>query len=179
MNSKKIVLTGSPSSGKSSLIFELRHRGFLCYDEISRQITRQARIEGIEQLFLAKPLLFSEKLLEERSKQYHEAAKETSPVVFLDRGIPDIIAYMDYIGDEYPNHFNEACKTCVYDYVFILEPWEAIYKSDNERYENFEQAKAIHKHLIDTYKRFGYQLINIPFLSIAERTDFILDALDL
>jgi predicted ATPase len=47
--------------------------------------------------------LFSELLLEGRKKQFIEANQMNSEVVFLDRGIPDILAYMHYIGDSYPS----------------------------------------------------------------------------
>lgn len=179
MNPKKIVITGGPGTGKSSVINHLKKRGFLCYDEISRQITLQARKDGIEQLFLTNSLLFSEKLLEGRLKQYQDTANETSSTVFLDRGIPDILAYMDYIGDKYPEYFDNASQNNRYDYVFILAPWQEIFTSDNERYENFEQAIEIHHHLLKTYMRFGYQLIDVPFETIEKRTDFILEVLNL
>lgn len=179
MNPKKVVIAGGPGTGKTSVINHLKDRGFICYDEISRQVTLQARKDGIEQLFLTEPLLFSEKLLEGRIQQFISASKEHHSVVFLDRGIPDVLAYMDYIGDEYPTHFIEASKTNTYDYVFILSPWEAIFTSDNERYENFEQAIEIHHHLMRTYMRFGYQLIDVPFATVEQRSDFILEELNI
>ncbi|WP_299126300.1 ATP-binding protein [uncultured Winogradskyella sp.] len=179
MNPKKIVITGGPGTGKTSIINHLVKGGFLCYDEISRQITLQARKEGIEQLFLTEPLLFSEKLLDGRKQQFFDAEKELESVVFLDRGLPDILAYMDYVGDTYPEYFVKACETYTYDNIFVLSPWQEIFTSDSERYENFEQAIEIHHHLLDTYKRFGYNLIDVPFGSIKTRTDFVLDSLNL
>ncbi len=179
MNPKKIVITGGPGTGKSSIINHLKARGFLCYEEISRQVTLQARKDGIEQLFLTQPLLFSEKLLEGRTLQFMDAAKEPENAVFLDRGLPDVLAYMDYIGDAYPKRFTEICKSHQYDCAFVLAPWQEIFTSDSERYENFEQATEIHHHLFETYKRFGYQLIDVPFGSIENRTDFVIDSLNL
>ncbi len=179
MNSKKVVIAGGPGTGKTSIINHLKNLGFLCYDEISRQVTLQARKEGIEQLFLTKPLLFSEKLLEGRIQQFMDASQASENVVFLDRGLPDVLAYMDYIGDTYPEQFVKACKNHHYDYVFVLAPWQEIFTSDSERYESFEQAIDIHEHLLETYMRFGYQLIDVPFGSIENRTDFILDELNL
>ncbi len=179
MNPKKVVIAGGPGTGKTSVINHLKERGFVCYEEISRQVTLQARQDGIDQLFLTQPLLFSEKLLEGRIQQFVNAAEEHQPFVFLDRGIPDVLAYMDYIGDKYPMHFINASKMNLYDYVFILAPWEAIFTSDNERYENFEQAIEIHHYLLKTYKRFGYHLIDVPFASVEHRSDFILEELNI
>ena len=179
MNPKKIVITGGPGTGKSSIINHLKSRGFLCYDEISREVTLQARKDGIEQLFLTKPLLFSKKLLEGRKQQFLNAEKEARNMVFLDRGLPDVLAYMDFIGDNYPHHFVETCQNYTYDFIFVLAPWQEIFTSDSERYENFEQAIDIHHHLLKTYKRFGYHLIDVPFESIEKRSDFILEVLNL
>ncbi|MBU2928683.1 AAA family ATPase [Winogradskyella psychrotolerans] len=179
MNPKKVVIAGGPGTGKTTIINELKNREFLCYDEISRQITLQARKDGIEQLFLTEPLLFSEKLLEGRTKQFTDAEQESEHVVFLDRGLPDVIAYMDYIGDTYPEHFVATCDSHKYNSIFILAPWQDIFTSDSERYENFEEAIEIHQHLLETYKRFGYQLIDVPFGSVESRVDFILEFLNL
>ena len=175
---RRIVITGGPSTGKTSVINELIARGYKCLEEISRQITREARQNGIEQLFLADPILFSEKLLDGRKAQYHEALSyDAHDFIFLDRGIPDVVAYMEYSGDSYPSHFTEACEKYPYDQVFILAPWQEIYKSDSERYENFEQALMIHDQLLSTYRKYGYDLLVVPFESISNRADFILNNL--
>ena len=154
-------------------------RGHICLEEISRQVTLKAREDGIEQLFLTEPLLFSELLLAGREKQYHHAATLTSDLVFLDRGIPDVLAYMDYIGDSYPEAFINSCAQHTYDMVFILEPWQEIFVSDNERYENFDQAVKIHHHLLNTYERFRYQLMDVPFDSIENRAQHILNVVNM
>ncbi len=178
MNAKKIVITGGPGTGKSSIINHLKTKGFVCFEEVSRQITLKARAEGIEQLFLNQPLLFSQKLLDGRKQQFLDAAESKTDLVFLDRGLPDVLAYMDFIGDEYPESFIDTCKKHSYDYVFILAPWQEIFISDSERYESFEQATKIHHHLLNTYQNFDYNLLDVPFDSIEKRTDFILDVLN-
>ena len=177
MSKKIIVITGGPGTGKSSCIHALKKRGYVCFDEISREVTKKAQEDGIDQLFLTNPLLFSELLLEGRIKQYNKALEHDSHLIFLDRGLPDILAYMDYIGDKYPAHFVNSCKHKIYHQAFILAPWQEIYQSDNERYENFDQAVEIHHHLIATYQQYNYELFDVPFDSVEKRVDFILDTI--
>ncbi len=170
-----VVIIGGPGTGKTTLIDGLIQRGYCCYPEISREVTLEAKKQGIEQLFLEKPLLFSELLLEGRKKQFQNAQNEPHKIVFIDRGIPDVLAYMHYIGDSYPSFFDQACKEYKYSKIFILPPWEEIYISDDARYENYEQAKLIYNHLTETYRKYGYDLIEVPKDTIDNRILFILD----
>ena len=177
MNKEIVVLVGGPSSGKTTLIEALKNQGFICYPEISREVIREAQEQGIEQLFLEKPLLFSELLLEGRKKQHQKASEENGSIVFLDRGIPDVLAYMHYIGDSYPAFFDQACKAHQYHAVFVLPPWKEIYVSDAERYENYEQAVLIHKHLMETYTNYGYTIVEVPKDTVENRIEFIMKQL--
>jgi predicted ATPase len=173
---KKIkVIIGGPGTGKTSIIDELKARGYCCYPEISREVTMEAKKQGIDQLFLEQPLLFSELLLEGRKNQYLKALNEPHEVVFIDRGIPDVLAYMHYIGDSYPSFFDAACRENIYSEVYILPPWKEIYVSDEARYENYEQSELIHNHLVETYTKYGYNLIEVPKDSLDNRILFILD----
>lgn len=177
MNKEIVVIIGGPGTGKTTIIEGLLAKGFCCYPEISREVTLEAKKQGIEQLFLENPLLFSELLLEGRKKQFHNAQNEPHDIVFLDRGIPDVLAYMHYIGDSYPAFFDLACREHIYTKIFLLPPWEEIYESDNERYENFEQATLIYNHLTETYQKYGYHLIEVPKGTVEERISFILNQL--
>ena len=147
-------------------------------EEISRQITLEAQEKGIEQLFLEDPLLFSEHLLLGRQKQFLEADTLQEEIVFFDRGLPDVVAYLDYLESSYPDSFKTVCSQHIYDKVFILKPWKAIYEQDNERYETFEQALVLHDFLVKTYTGYGYSIINTPYGTVDERMDFILNHLN-
>ena len=175
MKAQKIVITGGPGTGKSSIIFELEKRGYTCLHEISRQVTLEAQKEGIDQLFLEQPLLFSKKLLEGRDAQFIEAEESEGTMIFIDRGVHDVIAYMDYFNTKYDEPFISTCKNRIYEQVFLLPPWEEIYKSDNERYESFAEAEKISDYLSKTYIAYGYKPIIVPTGTVEERTDFILN----
>lgn len=177
MSTKKIVIIGGPSTGKTSLIKHLQKKGFSCFEEVSREIIREAKQKGIDQLFLSDPLLFSDRLLQGRITQFQTANKTNKKQVFFDRGIPDILAYLEYIKTPYPERFSEACMQFRYDKLFILPPWKEIYTNDGERYENFEQSVKIYEQLIETYKKFRYELCIVPLDTIEKRTEFILNQL--
>ena len=174
---QKIVLIGGPGTGKSSILREFIKRGYNCMPEISREVTLKAQKDGIDQLFLEQPLLFSQMLLEGREQQYLDAEKCDNDIVFFDRGIPDVHAYMNYLASEYPPIYKEKSTQYKYTKVFMCAPWEEIYKSDNERYETFEQAVKIDTFLKDAYQEIGYEIIMIPFGTIEERCNFILQSL--
>lgn len=175
MQTQKIVFTGGPATGKSSTLKKLNQQGFHCLNEVSRQITADAQAKGIAQLFLKDPLLFSQKLLEGRIKQYKQANLTTEKICFFDRGIPEIAAYMEYKNENIPQEFLEANKKHRYDYIFIFPIWDDIYISDKERYESLSEAKKIDKFIRKTYKDLGYKLIEVPRTSVEKRAEFILN----
>jgi len=179
LNTKKVVITGGPGTGKTSLIESLQNRSIVCMPEISRAVTQKAQKDGIDQLFLHDPLLFSRMLLEGRLDQFREPKlEEGQPHLFYDRGLPDVTAYLRYLKTPYPTQFDQTCRDHRYDVVFLLPPWEAIYQQDNERYESFDQALLIFEYLLSTYQDYGYKVQQVPPASLEERIDYMLNHLN-
>ncbi|MDO9034054.1 MAG: AAA family ATPase, partial [Methanoregula sp.] len=71
--------------------------------------------------------------MEGRVNQYLEAETKNSSIVFFDRGIPDVHAYMNYISIDYPKAYINTSNFYRYNYIFLMAPWEEIYITDNER----------------------------------------------
>lgn len=172
-----MVLIGGPGTGKSSVLNELLNRDYVCYPEIAREITNNAQDQGIDQLFLEDPLLFSTLLLEGREQQYLDAHKHPESLVFFDRGIPDIHAYLDFTNVKYPAIFLEKSRQYRYTDIFLFNPWKEIYLTDTERYESFEESQKINEHLIKSYQGLGYVIKEVPFGSIQDRAQFIVNSL--
>lgn len=173
------MLIGGPATGKTTVLNALKNLDYCCFEEISRTVTLEAQKKGIEQLFLTEPLLFSKLLLEGREKHFLEAEKSPEDIVFFDRGIPDVKAYLDFFNTKYPAIFSEKCHEYSYDFIFHFSPWKNIYTIDNERYETFEDAVLIDKYIIKTYTDLGYKIVNIPFGNLEDRLQFILNFLNL
>ncbi len=175
--SKKILITGGPGTGKTSLFKSLISSGYVGFEEKSREVINSFKKKGIDQLFLTNPLLFSDLLLESRISQFSDSNKNKLENVFFDRGIPDVLAYLDFKKMKYDQQYIIACKKYRYDLVFILRPWKDIFVNDNERYESFEESLQIDKYIYKTYKNLKYNIIEIPNMSINKRKDFVINTI--
>ena len=59
----RIVITGAPGTGKTSIINSLKQRGFNCIDEISREIISNQIANGGDALPWKNLTSFSERVL--------------------------------------------------------------------------------------------------------------------
>ncbi len=180
MTKKRVVITGAPGTGKTSVIHKLEASGYFCFHEVIRTMTQELKknngseIKSNPIVSTTDPHLFNSKILDARVQQFNDALTNENSILFYDRGIPDVLAYMNYFNQKDDHNFITQCKACEYDHIFILPPWKEIYTSDEERFETFEQAEDIHHHLFNIYTDLGYQCIKVPFGSVEQRTDFIL-----
>lgn len=177
MDCKRIVISGGPSSGKTTIINYLIKQEYYCFEEVSRELIHEAQKKGITQPFLSNPEEFNSSLLQARIQQFEKAKIIQNKACFYDRGILDIIGYMKYAKQRIPVYFSKAVITNRYDTVFLLPPWKQIHVQDNERYEVFEQAQEIYNNIKEAYKSFGYQFLEVPYGAVEYRANFILNAL--
>lgn len=184
MNTKRIVITGGPCVGKTALVDALESVGYPCLPEIIREFTAQeadkkdpSQLQSNPIVFADDSLAFNQLLLNGRLAQYKEAATAESPYVFIDRGMPDVLAYMDYFDQSYGEDFTAICQEHPYDHVFVLPPWKEIYTRDAGRFETFEEAQRIHQHLVERYQHFGHSVTLVPKDTITARMEFILEQL--
>jgi len=173
---KRIVISGAPGTGKTSIINKLSELGYKCHKEVSREIIyNQLQIDGSitpwQNLFK-----FSEIVINERLKQFKLA---NNKIEFYDRGIIDSFAYLlkDKIDVE-EDWIKIAKEYKYYKKIFITPPWEEIYHTDRERKEDFISATKIHSYLIEAYEAFSYEQIIIPKTTIQERINFILNEIE-
>jgi predicted ATPase len=185
LNTKRIVITGGPGTGKTSIINALKDKKFHCFDEIIRDLTLEAKKEGDASTHVSNPInfvndpeTFNSNLINGRVAQFLQANTIKKEICFFDRGVPDVLAYMDFFNQDYNTDFIDPCENHKYDMVFLLPPCKAIYKSDNERFETFHEAQQIHNHLTQVYKKFGYHINEVPLDTIESRTNFILNCVE-
>lgn len=173
MKKKRIVITGAPGTGKTTVINALQNKGYFCFEEISRNVIQEYQQKGIVNPFISHAPEFSETLFKKRSQQYLDFESLEDTIAFYDRSLIDVIAYLKYGNSEVIKDYLDRAKQYVFDTIFITPPWEEIYTKDQERMESFEQAVAIHQCIVNTYNDFGYSLITLPKGTIGERISFI------
>ena len=150
MKFKKVIISGGPGFGKTSIIDELENRNYNVMHEVSRSIIKEQLESGGDILPWKNLTTFSRLLFERRVKQFQEAAE--NKWVFFDRGIPDIVAYMGKDELEIPSSYMLKLEECNYcPIVFIVPPWQEIFKNDAERMENYKTACEINEIIIQTY----------------------------
>lgn len=171
----KYIITGGPGSGKTTLLRALQNEGYNCSEEASRQVI----IEEVAKQTTCLPWInlscFAQKTLERMIELYKAS---TNRVTFLDRGIPDIIAYLKLAGLLVSHEYFKALQKYPYQLkAFILPPWKEIYLNDPERWQTFEEAVIIYYSLKETYQSLGFDLIELPKTTVEERMEIVANSI--
>lgn len=169
------IITGGPGSGKSTLIDALANRGYARTIEAGRAIIQDQLAIAGRALPWSDPGLFAEFMLCWEMRSYHMAQKESGPV-FFDRGVPDVVGYLQSMKLPVAPHMIKAVESFRYNRrVFLAPPWPEIFGQDRERKQDFEEAVRTYEAIRKTYTVYGYELIELPKASVEERMAFVLE----
>lgn len=84
---------------------------------------------------------------------------------------------MKYADQKVPINFINSINQYPYDMVFILPAWEAIYINDDQRLEDYAEAKKINDFLYNAYVKHKYNPIKVPKDTVENRISFILNTI--
>jgi predicted ATPase len=164
------VITGAPSSGKTSVINELARRGYAVQAEVARELIELGMSNGqpLEEIRRNAKAL-QEGILEVTVAR--EMELDVNKLFFLDRGLPDSITYFKLAGLD---GVEATALSYLFQYraVFLFDRLPIV--KDAVRTESNIQAKKIDKMLEDDYRAVGYAPVRVPVLPVAQRADFIL-----
>lgn len=170
----KVVLSGGPHAGKTTLIRFLQKQGYkvvpesglLVIKELAEKLGdgnvnafRQSHGKGFQDLILQKQIELEKDLPE-------------NELVFLDRGLVDIYAFYRVYGNPIPEELPALIKKQRYDQVFVLDT--ILPYNTQRRMTNQEISLRIKKELLQSYQEFGYKPIRIPQKPVEERAQIIL-----
>ncbi|NIH21866.1 AAA family ATPase [Providencia heimbachae] len=172
----RIVITGGPGSGKSTLIDALIARGYSCLPEAGRGVIRDQVVINGNALPWGDRIAFSELMLCWEMRSWH-TVKGHNQFCFFDRGLPDIAGYLNLCNLAIPPHLDSAIRKFRYrKQVFITPPWPEIYAQDTERKQSIDEAEQTYHAMVDIYQKYGYELLELPRVSVEKRADFIISS---
>jgi len=168
------VLTGAPSSGKTTIAKLLEKKGHAVLYEVARIYIDQEFKKGKTIQEIRKDEIGFQRKIFDLKIQY-ESTLNPNKITFLDRAIPDSIAYNELLGIPKEKYVEEVVKKSSYKKVFIFERLE--FEKDYARTESEGQIKKLEKLLEKTYKNLPFPFIKVPKMSIEKRLKFILNNL--
>ena len=173
MSNNWYVITGGPSTGKTTLLEELEKLGHKTVAEAARSVIDEALKKGIS----IEQLRTDEKQFQHdvvKLKAEIEALNDQTALTFFDRGMHDTIAYLRYYGFTIEDWVLELMRNAKYKKVFLLEPLST-YKQDYARTEDHDFTKGLQAFLKRAYTEYGMEPVSVPALSVNQRVQFILD----
>lgn len=165
------VITGGPCSGKTTTVNVLKERGYITTMEHARHFLDTQRLKGktIEEI-RKNQREFQLGVLDMQIEQENEISPNV--LVFLDRAIPDALAYYRFLNLSIDEKLTEALSRVSYKKIFILDRLPLV--NDYARNENEEAQKKIHILITAVYESLSFPVIHVPVLTANERVDFIL-----
>lgn len=162
-NTNWLVLTGAPSSGKTSLAKHLERYGFKVHYEVARKLLEEnpdARLDQDK---------FSEDVALDDVKNM--ASFDINKLIVFDTS---------WVCHEVYNRFYNRFKHGIYSgaeiykfkYIFILDELEK-HEEDGIRIENKKECLEISKRMEKAYENLGYSVIRIPAMPLDNRAAFI------
>jgi len=157
---RKIIISGGPCSGKTSLCQKLKEKGLCSFGEIATKMLKKGTPKDWKE--------FNHNVF---NKQI-ELEKKDKDIIFLDRSLVDSIVYMKYYNIDLPKDYKNKVKQANYEKVFFLE---MLPKEHYIRKLPYEKAKEICRLTEQIYKEFKISLVKVPYQDTEKRVKFILD----
>lgn len=167
------VITGTVSSGKTTLIDLLADKGFQTMPEPGRQYFEREMAKGrtIDEI-RENPVALTRCLIDIMLNTEH--GLPANKLLFFDRAFPDALAFCRVYGLN-PNEILADCFHHRYASVFLLDRFPV--EQDGVRAEDEATADLIDEWLARDYSALGYSVVRVPALSLQERLAFVLEKL--
>lgn len=156
---RKILITGTVSSGKTTLLRQFQNRhGIYVIEETARDIMQKQIFNDAATIQQA---IYEEQLHREDEAEIMTRVQGKS-IILCDRGIIDIIAYSKLLGYQVPDSWKVTCKDR-YDFAFVLSKDNFPYFPLNNEgfYISLEFRNQIDTEIRATISRFGVPSIGI------------------
>jgi len=178
---KRFIFTGTPGSGKTSVILDLEKLGHVVITESATDVIAEAQAKGN-----MRPWEDSDFIDNIIRVQKSRQMNATGNLQFYDRSPFCAYALGCYSAHWHGNNFNPSpilldeinrfLKQGIYqDKVFFFENLGFIEHTEARKI-SYEDALIFEKIHLDVYKKFGFKIIMVPAgWTVTQRRNFILD----
>jgi predicted ATPase len=179
--SKRFIFTGTPGSGKTSVINNLKKFGYTAIDEAATDVIYQEQNKGISEPWLAFDFIDKVALLQKKRQ-----LNSSEDLQFYDRSPFCTYALGMYLSrlkniEFKPSSFlhgeiDRCLKNNLYSSeVFFFENLGFIEHTEARKI-SYQEALIFEKIHLDVYQEFGFQIVMVPkALTVRERCEFIVE----
>lgn len=173
---KRYILTGTPGSGKTSIIRELKGKGYSVVEEAATDVIALEQMNGSPEPW--RQADFIDKIVGLQKQRQIQAATLPDELQFYDRSPICTYALSRWLGRSPSARLLEEMHRIesenIYQrQVFFVENL-GFCKPTEARKISFEESLAFEKLHWETYNSFGYDCIRITVDSLSERVKNIL-----
>lgn len=170
---RKLVLTGGPYSGKSTLLKTFQDEGYYFVHEAAIDMIEDLNAQlGVEESIRWRLENWSEfqgLILQEQKRREAQIPAGLGWAI-IDRGQPDCVAFCKLLNKDISKAAQEAFEQVTYDLVIILDiirPFNP--RRETGRIESEADAIRVTDLLEDTYRQTASRTIRLPNSSVEER----------
>jgi len=175
VSNRRVIFTGGPCAGKTTLLTALAEQGYASVHDSARAIIQDRLRRGLSAR--PDPAAFATATMRMDIERYRQAPTDAD-LVFFDRAIPDALCMLNGLGLLSMAEARQSILHFPYfRQVFVAPPWEEIYTTDNERDQRFTESVRVHRCATDWYGALGFELIELPRVSVEQRCEFVLQRL--
>ena len=170
----KVVVSGGPCAGKTSLVNFLRAKGFSTTPETARQLIADQQKTPDPIIPWKKPQEFQDLLWKTNVEKEKNLPEDN--ILIMDRCAVDIIGFCDFLKTKKPENWQEFFDKQRYDLIIIPEMLHN-YKEDPQRAYKEQESYDIHQAIKDLYTELGYAFLELPIAPIEKRAELVLEAI--
>ncbi|MFK0026342.1 AAA family ATPase [Streptomyces sp. NPDC090798] len=174
---KRYILTGAPGAGKTTILRQLQERGFDVVDEAATEVITREQAEGDAEPW--NQAAFVQKVADLQRRRQTQSTASDVPLQIYDRSPICTYALSAYLGRPVPEVLSFEIDRITHERVYeqqvffirnigFCEPTAA-------RRISFQESLAFERIHEQSYRQFGYDLIDVPAGDVAHRVAMIAD----